>query len=151
MEKRWFAAVAIAAMLVSPLLGKKSAKDSGGAEQQIQKLEEQAKEASLKNDTAWFEKTLADNFVGVGGTGVVTDKSSAIGMRKSGDLKYEAIENSDAKVRVYGNTALASGTTTVKGSLKGQDFSGTYHYVRVWVKQGGQWKLAHFQATKASS
>lgn len=151
MEKRWLAAVAIAAMLVSPLLGKKSAKDSGGAEQQIQKLEEQTKEASLKNDTAWFEKTLADDFIGVGGTGLVSDKASTIAARKNGDLKYEGIEVTDSKVRVYGNTAVANGTATVKGSMKGEDFSGTYHYVRVYVKQGGQWKVVHFQATKASS
>ena len=55
--------------------GEKIREGSGGAEQQIQKLEEQTKEASLKNDTAWFEKTLADDFIGVGGTGLVSDKA----------------------------------------------------------------------------
>ncbi len=154
MKRVWLTAVAVAVLVAGPALGQKSAKHGGGSsgvEQQINHLEEQGKEASLKNDASWFEKNLADDFVGVSGTGMVTDKSSAIAMRKSGDLKYEAIDYSDAKVRVYGNTALVSGTAAVKGALKGQDFSGTYHYVRVWVKQGGQWKIAHSQATKAAA
>jgi hypothetical protein len=75
-------------------------------------------------------------------------KSDAIQLRKSGDIKYSAIEVSDKKVRVYGNSAVLTATADTKATLKNNDISGKYRIVQVWVKQGGKWKIAHMQSTK---
>jgi len=52
------------------------------------------------------------------------------------------------KVRTYGNTAVLNAVANTKGTIKGNDISGTYHITQVWVKQGGAWKLANMQSTK---
>jgi ketosteroid isomerase-like protein len=98
---------------------------------------------------SFLEQNLADDYMGVGGLGTVTDKSKAIQDRKDGSAKLESIELlGDQKVRVHGNTALASGTSEVKGTYKGQDISGKYRYTRVYLKEGGKWKIVNWQATR---
>ena len=66
----------------------------------------------------------------------------------SGDLKFQSIVVSDLTIHVYGKTAVAAGTATLKGSFKGQDISGTYRYTDVWVKRNGKWQVVASQATK---
>lgn len=69
--------------------------------------------------------------------------------RKSGDLKYESIDIADQKVRTYKGTAVLNETAEIKATNKGHDISGTYYMTQVWVQQGGAWKLANLQSTKA--
>jgi ketosteroid isomerase-like protein len=69
-------------------------------------------------------------------------------MRKNGDVKYSAIDVSDKKVRVHGNTAILTATVNMKGTMKNDDISGTYRIAQVWVRQSGKWKVANMQSTK---
>jgi ketosteroid isomerase-like protein len=78
----------------------------------------------------------------------MVSKAEIVQMRQSGDVKYESIDVSDRKVRSYGNTAVMNATATIKGTMKGNDISGTYRITQVWVKQGGGWKVANMQSTK---
>jgi len=55
---------------------------------------------------------------------------------------------SELKVHVYGDTAVAAGTSTVKGTYKGQDISGKYRFTDVWVKRNGKWHAVASQSTK---
>jgi|SRR5579864_213607 len=145
----------LAILACMPLLATAKDKDKGkdkpkgGAEQQIASLEDQAKDAAVKADASFLENYLADDYVGVGGTGKVNNKSEAIEMRKNGTVKYDSIDVSDRKIRVYGNTAIVNLKADVKLTVNGQDMSGPYRVSRVWVKQGGKWKIASFQSTKA--
>jgi hypothetical protein len=125
----------------------KEGKKSGGVEEQIKKLSDEGREAALKNDTSFLEKNTTDDYTFIGGTGVVLTKPEAIQIRKSGDVN-SAIDTSDQKVRVHGNTALLTFTANVKGTMKDKDISGTYLSSQVWLKEGGNWKLAHMQSTR---
>lgn len=127
---------------------KKEGKKSGSVEDQIKKMADEGREAALKNDATFLEKNATDDYMFTSGTGAVLTKSEAIELRKSGDIKYSSIELSDPKVRVHGNTAMYTATTNVKGTLKGNDISGTYRLGQTWVKEGGSWKIANVQSTK---
>lgn len=121
----------------------------GGTEQQIGSLEDRARDAALKADASFLENNLTDDYVGVSGQGKEANKSETIEMRKNGTVKYDSIDVSDRKIRVYGNTAIVNQKANVKVTVNGQDASGSYLVTRVWVKQGGKWKAASFQSTKA--
>jgi len=127
---------------------KAKGKKSGSVAEQIEKLSDEGREAALKGDVSFLETNTTDDYVAIGGMGNVLAKSDAIQMRKSGDVKYSAIDVSDKKVRVYGNTAVLTGTADIKGTVKDKDISGKYRIGQVWVKQGGKWKVAHMQSTK---
>ncbi len=137
---------------LAPVMAQKSdkaeSKKGGKADEQITQLSDQGKEAALKNDASWIEKNTTDDYVSITGSGAMMSKSDIIQMRKSGDVKYESIDVSDRKVRSYGNSAVMNGTAAIKGTMKGNDISGTYRITQVWVKQGGAWKLANMQSTK---
>ena len=127
---------------------KKVSKKSGSVEDQVMKRADEGREAALKGDASWLEKNATDDYTFITGTGAVLTKSEAMDARKSGDIKYSSIEASDPKVRVHGNAAIYTATTSVKGTLKGNDISGTYRLGQMWVKEGGNWKLANTQSTK---
>jgi ketosteroid isomerase-like protein len=127
---------------------KKEGKKSGNVEDQVKKMADEGREAALKGDASFLEKNATDDYEFITGTGAVLSRAEAIAARKSGDIKYSSIEASDPKVRVHGNTAIYTATTNVKGTLKGNDISGTYRLAQVWVKEGGSWKIANTQSTK---
>ena len=114
---------------------------------EIVDMERQAKEATLHRDAEFTQRTLADDYVAITPLGQVTTKQEAISVRKSGQLRYEAVNVTDMVVRIYGDTAIVTARADVKGHQLGEDFSGPYRYTRVWVRRGGHWQTVSYQAT----
>ena len=114
---------------------------------EIVDLERQSKEASLQRDAEFSQRTLADDYVAITPLGQVTTKQDTVRARKSGQLRYEAMDVTDMVVRVYGETAIVTARADVKGHQLGEDFSGPYRYTRIWVKRNGHWQTVSYQAT----
>ena len=114
---------------------------------EIIEMERQAKEASLRRDADFSQKTLAEDYVAITPLGQVTTKSDTVSARKSGQLRYETINVTDMVVRIYGDTAVVTARAEVKGHQLGEDFSGPYRYTRVWVRKTGHWQAVSYQAT----
>jgi ketosteroid isomerase-like protein len=114
---------------------------------QIVDMERQAKEASLHRDADFSQRTLAEDYVAITPLGQVTTKQDTLSARKSGQLRYDAINVTDMVVRVYGDTAVVTARADVKGRQLGEDFSGPYRYTRVWVRRAGHWQTVSYQAT----
>ena len=123
--------------------------DSGeeAAVREIVDMERQAKEASLRRDVEFSQKTLADDYVAITPLGQVTTKQDSVSVRKAGQLRYDTINVTDMVVRVYGDTAVVTARADVKGHQLGEDFSGPYRYTRVWVRRSGRWQTVSYQAT----
>ena len=58
--------------------------------------------------------------------------------------RSEISRGQDLKIRVYGDTAVMTGTQIRK--TNGQTIE--MFVTQVWVRRGGTWKLANFQATR---
>ena len=114
---------------------------------EIVDMERQAREASLHRDPDFSQRTLADDYVAITPLGTVTTKQDTVSARKSGQLRYDAIDVTDMVVRLYGDTAIVTARADVKGHQLGEDFSGPYRYTRVWVRKGGHWQAVSYQAT----
>lgn len=110
-------------------------------------LERQAKEASLHRDADFPQRTLAEDYVAITPLGQVTTKKDALTARRSGQLRYDAINVTDMVVRIYGDTAVVTARADVRGHQLGEDFSGPYRYTRIWVRRSGQWRTVSYQAT----
>ena len=59
----------------------------------------------------------------------------------SGDLKFQSITTDDVQVRVYGDTAVETGLSTMIGQDKGKTVPRDTRFTRVWAKQQGHWRL----------
>ena len=88
---------------------------------------------------AGFERHIADTFISTDFEGVVTGKAAMVADLKAKAGK-ETVSYDGLKVQVYGDTAIATGITAVKGTYKGKDSTGRYAWTDTWVKRGGQWQ-----------
>ena len=120
------------------------------AEEELKKLEMDRAAAVVKGDTATLEKQTADDYTFINSNGQMADKSQLLSAIKSGQSKLSMDEISDMKVRVYGNVAVITGKSNVKGTLNGKDATGQVVFTRVWEKKGGRWQTVALQQTKVS-
>src|SRR5947208_6039572 len=110
-------------------------------EQAIRQLDNERIQAQIGTDAAALERIYADDFIGIGPSGTVRTKAQVISDFTSGDLKFQSITTDDVQVRVYGNTAVETGRSTMNGQDKGKTVPRDNRFTRVWVKQRGRWQL----------
>jgi hypothetical protein len=70
-------------------------------------------------------------------------------MFKSGAYKITYLDLDNFKVRVFGDTAVATYGQTEKSQYQGKDNSGHYVYTDVWVRRNGNWQIVATQGTKS--
>ena len=119
---------------------------SGVAQQQsveeaIRRLDNERIQAQIHADAVALDRIYADDFIGVGPSGRVRTKTQVISDFTSGDLKFQSITTDEVQVRVYENTAVETGLSTMVGEDKGQTVPRDTRFTRVWVKQQGRWRL----------
>ena len=110
-------------------------------EEIIKKLDNERIQAQIHADVTALDRIYAPDFIGVGPSGRVRTKPQVISDFTSGDLKFQSITTDDVQVRVYGNTAVETGRSTMIGQDKGQTVPSDTRFTRVWVKQQGRWRL----------
>ena len=113
----------------------------------LMKMERDAAAALVKKDFAGFGSVLSEDAVFTGPDGAVQTKAQLLADFKSGALVIESTVISDMKVRVFGESAVATYTTTDKGKSKGRDISGRYRWTDTFVRRGGKWQIVAGQGT----
>jgi len=120
-------------------------------EREIRDLHDQGRQAALSGDTNFFEKCLASKYLGIGGDGRLRTKPETIQEFKSGAIKYQSIDEHDVQVNTYGNTAIVNSMASVKLTANGKAISGDFRATFVYLKLGGIWREASFQATPVAA
>jgi Domain of unknown function (DUF4440) len=115
---------------------------TGATEQALTKLDRELMDAVVRKDRTLFERTALTRFVFVNPGGGIEERADA-----TEGPNIESIQTENVVVRVDGDTAVLTGKANLKGKLaNGTDISGQYTYMRVFVKQKGQWRLAAMSA-----
>ena len=114
---------------------------SSSVEETIRKVDNERIQAQIHADATALDRIYAADFIGVGPSGRVRTKPQVISDFTSGDLKFQSITTDDVQVRVYGNTAVETGRSTMIGQDKGKTVPRDTRFTRVWVKQQGQWRF----------
>ena len=120
-------------------------------EQVIRQLDGERIQAQIGADAAALDRIYADDFIGVGPSGTVRTKKQVILDFTSGTLKFQSITTDEVQVRVYENTAVETGLSTMNGKDKGTAVPRNTRFTRVWVKQQGFWRLVanHYSVRSA--
>lgn len=153
------AVVSALAAVLSTFVGQASARAAeetspptggGAAEATIRKLTDKLTRAALKGDAAVMDQLHANDYVSISAiTGATSTKADLINNYKSGKLKYESLDVSESKIKLYSpTTALVTARVTAKGKLGDHDFAGTYWSARLWVKRSGKWQVVFLQSTQ---
>jgi len=149
--KRILAVAVLVAVATSLALGQmaekqEKTKDGKSVEQTLMQMERDWTEAQLQKDTAALDKIIADDWVGQGPAGSQT-KAQGLADLKSENQKFASITLGDMKVRVFGDTAVVTGSDDEKSSYKSKDTSGHYLWSDVFVKREGRWQAVASQGT----
>lgn len=65
--------------------------------------------------------------------------------------QFEIFKVMDDQLRAYGNTALRTGTITVKGIHNERDITGEFRYSNVFVKRNSEWQVVATHITKVAA
>jgi ketosteroid isomerase-like protein len=124
---------------------------TGSVAKTIRQLDSERIQAQIGADAVALDRIYADDFIGVGPSGTVRTKAQVISDFTSGDLKFQSITTEDVQVRVYGNTAVETGLSTMVGQDKGKAVPRDTRFTRVWVEQQGRWRLVanHYSSRTA--
>ena len=143
MRPALFIAAAVLTVASMGVAQKQSATDSQqtSVEEVIKKLDDERIQAQIHADATALDRIYAADFIGVGPSGRVRTKPQVISDFTSGDLKFQSITTDEVQVRVYENTAVETGLSTMVGQDKGQTVPRDTRFTRVWVKQQGRWRL----------
>lgn len=111
------------------------------AAQAVEQRDQQRIHAQITADTLALRRIYADDFLGIGPTGVVRNKTGVIADFTSHALRYQSITTAEVRVRVYGKTAVETGRSTMVGQDRGKSVPRENRFTRVWVMTRGQWQL----------
>jgi len=103
--------------------------------------------AVKKNDAATMDRILADDFVLVIGSGKTFSKADLLEQARSGKTVYEHQEDSQQKVRVWGDTAVVTALLWLKGTSDGKPFERKLWFSDVYVRTAKGWRYVFGQAS----
>jgi len=140
-----FACAFAAVALLVPVAGQKPA---SSADQEIRALENQWNEARVHADVVTLDRILVDDWTVTHGDGTTDTKAKYLADLKSGARRFSgSVAEHDLAVRIYGDTAVASGSSDSTVTLNGQPQGGALRFTRVYIRRNGAWKMIVTQAT----
>jgi ketosteroid isomerase-like protein len=122
--------------------------DTHDAAATIADLEQRLASAWVKGDRVFIEALLAPDWT-------VTDPSGQVLTRQqvldetfmTTDRKIEQMAVDDLKVRVFNETAVATGRTRATGSYRGVAASVVLRFTDVFARRNGRWQIVASQGT----
>src|SRR5881398_1834215 len=125
-------------------------KADGGTEKAVAAREQQWLQSQKINNPDLVAPLLADKFVSTGSDGKVESKAESLARAKA--TKYGSAEYDDVKVTVFGDTAIATGGFSGKGTdASGKPLNARERWTDTWVKMpNGKWQCvtSHISSVK---
>jgi uncharacterized protein (TIGR02246 family) len=124
--------------------------DAGSDQAQVAEVAEAWAAAIVSNDAARIASFMADEWVIVSESGI-SSKERFLSVVESGELTHSAMRLvSQARIRVYGETAVFTGRVTNTAHHGGRRFDADEWTTDVFVKRDGRWLCALSHITAAA-
>jgi len=124
------------------------ARDIAADERAIRRVEAELCKAFEDGDAQTLRKDLDATFTLTNSHGEVSDFAQNIEEVATREPRYEVFRNHDQNVRLYGDAAIVTGITTVKGRSKGEPFAADFQFTDTYVRRQGHWLLAASHASR---
>ncbi|MDQ3252943.1 MAG: nuclear transport factor 2 family protein [Acidobacteriota bacterium] len=155
---KYFAAVtglliAASCLALGQTTDQQQARQNGVTEQEVLQLDRELIEArrkATKGDATALDRILADDFIATSLRGRVANKAQYIKYSTRPNLSFHNFNTEEVKARVYGDAAVITGRTTVKGRYQDEEFDTQFRYTRLYVKRGGLWQIVTSHLTSVS-
>jgi len=137
------AAVAVIAVAVFLLWPRKGS----DPEAEILAVEQAWTQAYVHNDVAALDEILADNYRSIDPNGRVVTKADDLARTKT--LHYDAFDTTDIQVRVWGDTAVVTGHSDIRGTNAGRAFAANIAFTDTLSRIDGRWRAVAAHVTRA--
>jgi ketosteroid isomerase-like protein len=134
----------VCALLASPAMG------ASMQEREAMAATQAACDAFRLGDLPAMERLLAPEFTLVNTSAQVQNRAQVMEEVRAGDPQYDRFENHSMTARVYGNTAVVQGITSLKGRSGGKPFAVDVRFTDTLVKVGGSWSIVVSHVTRIS-
>ncbi len=115
---------------------------SGPQVDAILAYEKAACAAYERNDAAALDSLIHDSYTLTDSKGVITTKADDIRDAKARSIEFTTFHNEGMKVRVYGNSAIVTGRTILKGKAKdGSAVDVEVQFTDTVVLVDGRWRI----------
>jgi Domain of unknown function (DUF4440) len=119
------------------------AQAGGDVEQQIKQLQQESRDAQMKNDASWAQQHLADGFAAGNSWGEWETREDFIKDLQNKTNKWKSGNISEVQVATFGsNTAVSRYKFTYDAELRGKHRARTVICSDTWVNDSGTWKTA---------
>lgn len=117
-------------------------------ESEVAAAEDSYFQALLRSDRNGLGRVLGQDFLLIDVmTGSEIPRTVLVDLVGSRQLVFESVERIDARVRMYGSTAVVTGQTRMQGRYGDQPFSAHSRYTHVYVRGPAGWQLVTAQGT----
>jgi ketosteroid isomerase-like protein len=104
--------------------------------------------AISQRDARRVSDLLADDWVMVNGAGRVRTKAEVLADIAQPDVEFQENETRDVMVRVWGDTAVITGTLHQRYRQRGQQRDVTLRYTDTWTRAGDTWRQVSGHASR---
>lgn len=134
--------LAFAACLLFPAVAYAADVEDAAARRDLLHVEAELCHAVETGDAAVVKRDLDETFTLTDSRGAVTDYARNVADVAHRDPAYDVFRNHGQNVRLYGDAAIITGITTVKGRSGKDAFDGDFQYTDTWIRRDGRWRLA---------
>jgi pimeloyl-ACP methyl ester carboxylesterase len=115
---------------------------TGGAEQELRKLENDWLSVYISGDKATYDRVVADDFTGTDESAVKRGKEQDRALLPAAPTPGGVALNEDVEVRLYGETAVVTGRIVTKFKARDQEILGfATRFTDTWLKRQGRWQV----------
>lgn len=114
----------------------------------VLRVEQQRVAALVSDDFPALDRLLADDLTYAHSSTVVESKAEYLASLRSGALKYTSLKHESTLVRVYGDTAVLTGLSTVQALTRGKPGAVKLRFLIVYVQRHDQWQIVAWQSTR---
>jgi ketosteroid isomerase-like protein len=134
-------------LLVVASLFLRAQESDAAVQSKIIALEKAWNQAYKIGDTKALDALLDDAIMLVNDDGSVQSKKEFLASLHAANAQEQQVAPESMSVRVFGNTAIATGVLKVKGVENGKQYTRREQFVDTWVNKGGKWVCVATDAT----
>jgi ketosteroid isomerase-like protein len=107
--------------------------------------------ALRRNDVPALERMLSPDWLIIDSNGNQISRDRFLRVLRSGELSHSAMQSSEARVRIYGDSAVLTARADGQGTYRGNSFQFSERSTDVWLWVDGRWLCVLTQLTRISS
>lgn len=138
----------LALLAVGPV---RAAPSAAADEQELKRVEAALCEAFRTNDAETIARLEDETYTLTNSRAVVSTRADDIAEAKKRASQYSEFRNHDTTIRLYGDSAIILGITSVKGTAEGKPFELDVRFTDTYVRRADGWKIAASHVTRIAA